>query len=269
MTTLDIAIATHKPEGIERLAAGHLPQIEGVTYVVSWQNHQDYPLPAALERPDVEVYRFDRTGQSLNRNNAFDHCRADIIMPSDDDLIFYESGIKDLIEFYALHPEADFVTFKSIHARGIRYPEGSCKLSKPLPKNYNVACIELSFRRRTGLRCCPELGLGSPRIHGGEDEILLETALRRGLDCRFVPITVCEHDHPSTGTKSRFTNENIRAAGCIIALIYGSEALLRVPLKAWRIFRAGKASLPRALGYAIQGALEARDLRRRNRPYLW
>lgn len=267
--TLDIAISTYRPDGIRRLARCTLPRIEGVRYVVSWQQHEDAPIPRELMRDDVEVHRFDRTGQSLNRNNAFDYCTAEWIMVSDDDLIFREDGLRELMESLGRSPEVDFATIKSVHDSGVVYPDVETDLTWPLPMGYSVAGFELAFRRSTGLRCCPEFGLNSPRMHGAEDEALLLTALRRGLRARFYPITVVEHDHPSTGTKSCLTAANLRASGCFIALGWPASAVLRVPLKAWRVARSGRAPLPKALWHMAEGAFAAPGVLRRNREFLW
>lgn len=269
MITLNIAIATYKPEGIARLAEAQLPHIEGVRYVVSWQSHDDAPVPEALKRDDVEIHRFDGVGQSANRNNSVAMCKADIVMPSDDDLRFFPEGISALKDIYEKHPDIDFISFKSVHESSVCYPDRPWDLKAQFPKNYYVPCFELSFKRTAGLKFCPELGLNSPRMHGGEDEMLLQSALRRGLNCWFFPITVCEHDHPSTGTKAHFTVENLRASGCVIALARGWQACLRVPLKAWRVWRAGQSSLWRALFYLTQGAIESRGVLKRNHDSLW
>lgn len=271
MLTLDIAIITHRLDGIRRVAAMQLPRIEGVRYVVSWQSHENADVPDELRREDIEVCRFDGVGLSANRNNSIECCRGDVIIIADDDLRFFEDGIRELRDAYEQNLEVDVITFRSVHESGVCYPTESVRLNKRLPKNYFVTSFELSMRRATAgwLRCCPELGLGSARMHGGEDEMLLLSAIRRGLNCRFFPITVCEHDHPSTGTKAHFTDENLRASGCVIALTYPWTAFLRVPLKAWRVSRAGQASLPRALWSIAQGALEAPGLLHRNRKYLW
>lgn len=258
--TLDIAIATHLPEGISRVAKMNLPKIENVKYVISWQNHQDSEIPETLKRDDIEIYRFDLQGQSLNRNNAFSHCSSDIILCSDDDLIYSRDGLLSLIDAFAKHPEVDFATFRSIHhGSKVAFPSQSSQLTLPLPKNYSVACFEIAFRRSTAgwLRCHPKLGLGSKHMHGGEDELLLLTAIRRGLNCRFFPITVCSHPQPSTGTKSTLTSKNLCAMGCIIALTYPWSCVLRVPLKAWRVSRSGQASLAKSLWNLASGALRA------------
>ena len=246
--TLDVAIAPHTPEGIQRVAAMDLPVIDGVSYIVSWQDHRDTPIPPVLNRTDLKIIRYDKYGQSLNRNNAFDHCSADIILCSDDDLIYDINGLVGIIETFSAHPELDLATFhsNSPHAEN-KYPIRRCPLRIPLPKNYYVACYEIAFRRTSAqnLRCHPKLGLGSPDMHGGEDELLLLSAIRRGLNCQYIP-----------------------AMGCIIALTYPVSCILRLPLKAWRIHRRGQSSLPKALLYLASGALRAPFLFP-DKKYLW
>ena len=73
----------------------------------------------------------------------------------------------------------------------------------------------------------------------------------------------------SVGSKNRLTDGNLLASGCVIALTYPFSAILRVPLKAWRIFRQGQASLPRAIWQISRGAIAAPSLLRRNRDTLW
>lgn len=248
-----------------------LPVIDGVSYIVSWQDHRDTPIPPVLNRTDLKIIRYDKYGQSLNRNNAFDHCSADIILCSDDDLIYDINGLVGIIETFSAHPELDLATFhsNSPHAEN-KYPIRRCPLRIPLPKNYYVACYEIAFRRTSAqnLRCHPKLGLGSPDMHGGEDELLLLSAIRRGLNCQYIPLTICSHPQESTGTKPILTSKNIRAMGCIIALTYPVSCILRLPLKAWRIHRRGQSSLPKALLYLASGALRAPFLFP-DKKYLW
>lgn len=270
--TVDLAVATYRPEGIERVARMVLAPMEGVRYVVSWQEHGDAPVPESLaRRDDVEIHRFERKGQSLNRNNAMNHCTADIILHADDDLVYTPQGLQTVIDTFSNNPDIDVATFRSERVPPKTYPARTTVLNRRLPRGYFASMIEIAVRRSTAgsLRCCPELGLASARMHGGEDEMFLQTAIRRGLRCLFVPVTICSHPAPSTGTKARLTPENLRATGCTIALSYGPSAILRVPLKAMRVSRAGQAPFLRALFYIAQGALEAHGLRRRNRATLW
>lgn len=272
MLTIDIAISTYKPEGIKRLASHPLPKMPGVRYIVSWQMHQQAHVPHSLaEREDMKIYRFDTPGQSHNRNNALDHCDADIVIISDDDVILIPEGIERLRDAYERYPQMDMATFRSIHDPSVVYPAEETELACPLPKGYYAACFELSMSRKaaSSLRFNPELGLNSPRMHGGEDEIMLLTAIRRQMDVRFIPTTICEHIHPSTGLKHHHTPENLRATGCVITLYYASSALPRIILKAIRLQKQSKDPLLKSIFYMLQGWAETPAFRRRTAKYLW
>ncbi|MDO4319485.1 MAG: glycosyltransferase [Bacteroidales bacterium] len=269
--TLDIAIITYGPEGIRRLAERDFPVIAGISYVISWQDYREGDVPSALLRDDIKVVRCDAPGLSNNRNRSIESCTSDIILISDDDITHDFNALRQLIEIFERNPELDVATFRSIHPSGVIYPDHSCRLSVPYPKGYSVTSFEIALRRSTAgnLRACPELGLGSPRFHAGEDEMLLLSAINRHLDCRFYPLTICEHPHVSTGCKATLTDGNLLAAGCVIALTYPGSCMLRIPLKAWRVSRRGQASLARALWQITRGAIAAPGVLRRNRDTLW
>lgn len=272
MLTLDIAMITHSPDGIEKVGKVILPPREGVKYVVSWQNHAGAPIPHTLEqRKDVEIHRLDIPGLSANRNNAISHCKADIILLGDDDLTYNPYAFEEICKVFSDNPHLDVATFESNFGDLKRFPKDRLRLTCQLPRNYSVASIEIAFRRASAgnLRCCEEMGLGAKRYHGGEDELLLLSAIKRGMRCEFFPIEICKHPHPSTGTKSRLTKGNLRASGVVIALYYPFSAFLRIPLKAWRVAKSGKSRFFPALLYLGEGALEAPRIRRRNRLALW
>ncbi len=272
LPTLDFAVATHRPEGLRRVVSMILPPMDGVRYVVSWQSHANASVPdELLARPDVIIHRYDGTGLSNNRNNAIDHCSADVVLFADDDVIYQTEGITRLRRIFAENPEVDFATFRSNHGSLSRFPTQSVRLTRRLPKGYSVASLEIAFRRSSCPypHCCPEMGLGAPKLHGGEDELFLLSAIRRGYNCRFFPVTLGSHPHESTGNKAHMTSGNLLAFGCVTALLYPWSAILRIPLKAWRLARARQASLPVALLRLTQGALMAPALRRRNSSTLW
>lgn len=249
-----------------------LPNLDGVSYVISWQDHRDTTVPDSLaSRDDVRVIRFDQSGQSLNRNNAFAHCTSDIILCADDDLTYLPEGLTAIIDIFTAHPDIDLATFISDRPTdSIVYPTVPCRLSIPLPKHYSVACFEIAFRRSTAgyLRCHPQLGLGSRHMHGGEDEVLLLSAIRHGLDCRFFPVTICRHPHHTTGSRPCLSAKNLCAMGCVIALTYPLSCVLRIPLKAYRTSRTHQSSLLKALWHLTAGALRA-PLLFHDKKYLW
>lgn len=264
LPSLDLAVVTYRPEGIERVAHMVLPPVPGVRYVVSWQDSGDTPVPESLKRPDVSIYRLDGRGISRNRNNAIRNCKADVVLFADDDIVYTEESFRRVREVFMCHPEVDVATFRSEHGDMSRFPSVETRLGRKMPRGYYVTSFEIALRRNLNLRCCEELGLGSPSLHGGEDEIFLLSAIRRGLDCRFFPITICAHPHESTGTKARMTPGNLMAAGCVIALMYPGSAWFRVLLKAWRVWRTGKAPFASAFSNILRGSLMAHTLLHRH-----
>ena len=60
MLRLDVLIATHRPEGIKRVVDMDLPRVDGVGYIVSWQDHRGVLVPQELaRRDDIEIVRFE------------------------------------------------------------------------------------------------------------------------------------------------------------------------------------------------------------------
>lgn len=229
-------------------------------------------MPESLtKRDDISIYRFEQSGLSNNRNNALEHCDADIILISDDDVTYTEDSLHEIINTFCQNPDVDIATFRSNNHPPHIYPATSIQLQHKLPKHYFVCSIEIALRRATAghLRFCPELGLNSPKLHGGEDEIFVMSAIHRGLKCQFFPITICNHPHASTGTKSHITPAELRASGCVIAIMHPWTTLLRLPLKAIRISRAKQKSFVQTLYHLFSGALMAPGVRHRNRNYLW
>lgn len=271
MLTLDLALITYGTDGINRVAAMHLPRIDGTRYIVSWQNDCGKAVPSQLVRDDILVTRIEGRGAARNRNNAIEHCTADIILFADDDLIYSEEGIRSVITAFSENPDVDLATFKAIHPSGPRYPQAECRLGDPLPKGYWVSSFQIAFRRKAigDLRCHPEFGAGATTFIGADDELFLLSAIRRGLNCRFFPITICEHPQLSTGTTTSLSDGNLRAIGCYIAIAYPWSCILRIPLKAWRICRCRQASFLRALAMTAKGAAMAPKILRGDRRYLW
>lgn len=243
MLTLDVAISTYQPEGMSRVAKMLPPVQEGVRYVVSWQEHRNASIPESiLTRGDVEVYRLDVKGLSNNRNNAIDHCKGDIILIADDDLVFESDFAQKIISTFEEDSYLDLATLKVNYLNPKQYPSSECDLKIPLPKNYYVTSFEIAFRRdRIGnLRFYPELGLGASLMHCGEEEFFVVSAIRRGYVCRFINQTIACHPEATTGDK--ISNPILRGQGFVIRVIYPNTWILRLTLKAYREARTKRTS---------------------------
>src|SRR3712207_1777326 len=112
--TLQLLISTYN-DGINRIPKMLLPHEEGIFYLVTWQQSQDYSpcvLPAELSRADVEIFPLKGLGLSRNRNNCLKHATADICMIADDDCCYTVQGLKKVIETFGANPDLDLATFQ-------------------------------------------------------------------------------------------------------------------------------------------------------------
>lgn len=257
--TLDVAIITWQPQGIQRIAAMNLPQVPDVRYVVSWQKHGDAPIPAEIaQRQDIIICRTDADSVSANRNNALDNCTADIVLNGDDDLIYTREGLLAVIETFTNDSEVEFACFKfTFGGRSDTkpYPDKVCDLRR-MPKGLWFGTIEMAVRRQSragALRFDLHFGPGAEYLGGGEDEYYLLTARHKGYVCRFYPITI--GDHPGkTHAGQRITNAKIvRGFGAVIAKEYRVTALPRILLKALRLNRAGQYPFTEGLIQLLKG----------------
>lgn len=253
---MDVAIATWQPEGIRRVEAMNLPQVSGVRYVVSWQLPGPDPvIPESLAcRDDVSVFIIEKAGVSVNRNNACAHCTADIILNSDDDLVYTAEQLQSVIETFDRNPDVNLAAFQYNGAKK-QYPAQECDLTSHLPEGYYGSLIEIAVRRKVFRKVTFDVnfGPGAPLFQCGEDTKFLFDVIRAGFHCRFFPITICTHDHPSTGDKPLSKGVAL-AEGKLIRLQYPASWILRVPLKAWRNKKKG-GSLLSTLYYLLRGAL--------------
>ncbi|MDE6484451.1 MAG: glycosyltransferase [Duncaniella sp.] len=265
MTTLEVLIPTHTPEGISRVEEMNLPEIDGVGYVVSWQNYGDGVIPDALaSRSDVKIVKYRRKGVSANRNNALDNATADILLIGDDDLIYTAGRLEAVRRVMDENPDVDYASFRYEGADEKVYPSGECDLGGRIPKYFSQTTFEIALRRNSPagqLRFNEQFGPGAPVFSAAEDEIMFLTARARGIKMRFFPVTIACHPGLTTGCRGVDNDGILLSAGAVIAKTFPLTAALRIPLKAWRLFRSGKATFFKSLLLMSKGAIKGMRIR--------
>ena len=237
MLTLELAIATYGDDGIVRASAMLLPEAEGIGYVISWQNGGGSVPAAIARRRDVRLVRLDGAGLSRNRNNALAHSTADIVLPT-----------------------LDFLRFDCAAAGASPHPTAApTDICGRFPKMANPTSYELAVRRTTAgrVRFDERFGLKSGRYNAAEDDMYYHTLVRLGLRGRYEPLTVCRHPELSTGLRHIADPLVIRAMGVYIGVRYPLSGPLRIPLKAWRDNRAGRAAFLAGLRELSRGYAES------------
>lgn len=253
--TLEVLICTYGEDGINRVAAMNLPQVDNVKYLVSWQiaNPLNVPVPPSLNRDDIAILPTSSVGLSNNRNHALDNATGDICLIADDDLTYKPHQLKSIITTFKANPAVDVALFKYSGSDSKIYPDYEFNLIKE-PKGYYITSFEIAFRSQsigTSLRFDPRLGVCAA-MPAGEEALFIHLALKCGLSCRFFPITIAHHAALTTGSRTP-TPGVLQANGVVVAVKHGLCGLLRLPLIAWRLSCSGKAKFFPAVYHLIKG----------------
>lgn len=252
--TLDVAIPTYKRNGLKTFVAHNPPIVEGVRYVLSWQEHENEPIPDSLaKRDDVIVVRFDESGLSANRNNALRNCNAEVVLMGDDDVRYDAAGLKAVIEVFGNNSDIDVAFLRNVpHEKP--YPMSQIVVTKRFPKGYYVATPEIAVRRDKCHDFDLNFGPGAESFSAGEDSKWAIDALQKGLQCVMLPITVGEHKAITLGNRP-FSDPGIAmASGAIIRLEHNISWPVRLLIKAYRFYKAGQCPFLFALKNLIKGA---------------
>ena len=252
--TLEVLICTYGIDGIDRVAAMNLPQVDNVKYLVSWQtDNSNIDTPQALRRSDITISPTTSMGLSNNRNHAIDEATGDICLIADDDLTYKPHQLQSIITTFNDNPTIDIALFKHSGGNSKKYPEYEFCLNNE-PEGYYITSFEIAFRRKSidnSLRFDTRLGVGTT-LPAGEEAIFIHCAHKNGLNCRFFPIVITHHAALTTGSRVH-TPGVIQANGVVVAVKYGLSGLLRLPLIAWRLSRRGKAKLFPAVYHLLKG----------------
>lgn len=255
--TLEICVVTFGKEGGERLVKMNLPRLPRVSYLVSWQERGEEPVPESIaSREDVKVLDQQGYGSSRNRNNCLDHATGDVLLFADDDLQLYPAGLQRVLEIFEENPELEYGSFCFESDVAKSYPSRECSLVH-LPKNFYQTTFEIALRRdsRAGkLRFSEQHGFAVNDFTAGEDCLLLQRARVQGLNCRFFPVKIAYHPGPTSGVRPRLSRGVILMQGAFTLLEFPATTLPRLLLGGWRIARKRRAPLMRAWGLLFLGA---------------
>ncbi len=256
---LSVTISTLGKDGIDRVARMQLPEVCGVEYVVSWQKHDDLPVPSPLLRDDIRIVRTPTTGLSHNRNSAISQAHGEIILIADDDLKYRPEQLQAVIDTFQAHPETDIASFRYDRPALKRYPEREMPF-RELPKGYVPVSFEIAFRRKVtsgadAISFNPLLGLGAPYLTAGEEDLFLMQAASRGYSGHYYPIEITTHNGVATGGRKVTDNGVLRANGALIALRRPMLWPAAITAAAMRMKRAGRAPFFKSVVEMTKGAV--------------
>lgn len=265
---LQVLIVAYGPEGIARVAEGEHPRMDGVEYVVAWQRGgaSDEAIPSGIAlRQDFRIFPSDTSGISANRNEAFRHASAPLLLLSDDDLSYTAIHLQNVMDAFQADPDLAIAAFRYVSPQAPRsYPDHEFNLRQP-PKGYFITSFEIAVNRERILRDDPEesllrfnesFGIGS-HFCAGEEDLFVDRILQAGLKGRFFPLDVAIHPGPTTGMRRASDPEFIRTKGAVVSVTHPLSWIPRMCVHALRARKTGIFPAAEYCRHWFAGAVEA------------
>lgn len=246
LPTLTVCIPTYGALGIHDVAKQQLPEVDGVDYVVSWQESLGH-IPVELQRRrDIRIYRINGRGVSANRNNALSHAAGEVLLIADDDVDYKSEWLNTVRECFAHHPEAMYILFQMKSLMQKPYPcKEATRIINRLPKNQYATSCELAIRRTVieqGIRFDERFGINAPLFTMGEDSLIVLQMMRMGFEGRYEPRVIC-FNHDTTSGQRHFSDpRQVASTGVLVAWETPLSAIPRVLLKSIRMTRSKQGS---------------------------
>lgn len=173
-------------------------------------------------------YEFAEKGVGLSRNNALLRATADIVLFSDEDIV-YDSGYEKMIlNEFSKHPEADMLLFNMRvgEARATYYTEKFHRVHIWNAGRYPTYSFAVRREKLHAAHVTFSLLFGGgAKYSNGEDSLFLKDCLKYGLRVYAVPVTIgMEVERESTwfnGYHEKFFVDR----GVLYHFLYGKLAL--------------------------------------------
>lgn len=219
-----------KGERISRIPAMLLPHRDWIDYVVSWQResvNKKILIPSSLqEREDVKLIYCSSEGLSANRNRALEFSKNKIVLICDDDCLYTERGLQNVIKAFQENPGTDILLFQSTDLNGNslkQYPKKSFDY-KSRPTKYYASSVEIALINGDKIpRFDKRFGLGAEFLSCGEEEVFLFDSLKRGCNIRYIPTPIVRTVSETTGNKFATEVTVRRSKGAVYCLLYGKK----------------------------------------------
>ena len=160
---------------------------------------------------NIRVYSFIEKGVGLSRNNALLRADGDIVLFSDEDIVYNEGYAKAVLDAFEANPDIDmiFFNFDVAEDRQTYHIEKKGRI-----RSYNCGrypTYSLAVRRevlhKKGITFSLLFG-GGAKYSNGEDSLFIKQCIKSGMKALALPITLgCEVPRPSawfTGYTDKF-----------------------------------------------------------------
>lgn len=206
--------------------------IESDAIIINQTDHfgyEEYEFSCGNSINKIKYYSFAERGVGLSRNNALMRACGDILLFSDEDIV-YDSGYEGkILEEFAKHPKADILLFnmrvgesratyytEKFHRVHIwnagRYPTYSFAVRRD-----KLQAANITFSLLFG---------GGAKYSNGEDSLFLRDCLDYGLRVYAVPVEIGEERERESTWFKGYTEKFFLDRGVLYHFLYGRLAYI-------------------------------------------
>jgi hypothetical protein len=223
MIRLQILIPTIGRNGIEKVIRSGRPHIDGVEYLVSWQQpDEEIAIPEELKRNDFRIKIVKTRGVARNRNSLLEMITAPLALWSDDNDLNSEEHISTVLRAFEENPDADILTFRADHPGMDKYDPPFSFDYPHVAKGYYIMTSEMAMRSESvrGKAIFNEhFGVGA-HFPAGEEDLYLWDCARAGCRWRYLPLEIVHIPGDSTAERIENSAGQIATKGAVLLHLY-------------------------------------------------
>ena len=173
---------------------------------------------------DIKCYSFAERGVGLSRNNALLRATADIVLFSDEDIVYEDGYAEKILKAFEDHPKADMLLFNmEVEAdRATYHIDSEMRIHRwncGRYPTYSFACRRESLHKKN--ITFNLLFGGGAKYSNGEDSLFIQECLKKGLKIYALPVGIGrEVPRPSTWFNG-YTDKFFFDRGVLYHYLYG------------------------------------------------
>lgn len=177
----------------------------------------------------IRCFHCNERGVGKSRNITITHAKADIILFSDEDILYREGYKEDVLKEFAAHPEADMILFNIKQSEG-RETYYNKNYGRVRWYNYGrYPAYSIAVRRdkllKSGVTFSQLFG-GGARYSNGEDSLFLKECLDKKLKIYRTNVTLGKEIQRKSTWFEGYTYKFFYDRGVLYHYLYGCMALV-------------------------------------------
>ena len=235
MSSLQVLVATMNEKSpvslFQRMNLASDALIINQSNIVSYEEYE-------IKSNKCECYTFNERGLSKSRNNALLRASGDILCIADDDMVYTDRYVEDIINEFSKHPEADAIVFNvdsTEKTRSGKHIDKFKKVNKIESREYGSVHIAFKKDKVLSKNVYFNVLFGSGAYYScGEDTIFLKELLDKGMCLYKSPIKIATVNMSQSSWFNGYNEKYFFDKGALIAYLYPHIKYLLIILQAFR-----------------------------------